>query len=76
MGICEPGADPGMADAVDVSAGRDPAKGGGNDGVPGDRNRVHRSGGGRRGETAGRARVGSSGATMGNGTTRGKGVQR
>ena len=47
----------GMADALDIGAGRAPAEGGGNDGVPGDRNRIHRSDGGRRGETAGRARV-------------------
>ena len=50
-----------MADAVDRGAGRDPAEGGGNDGVPGDRHRIHRSDGGRRGETAGRARVGGVG---------------
>ena len=67
----------GTADAVEIVAGTAPAEGGGNDGIPGDRNRVHRPGGRRRDAAADRARVvGSWRSTVGNGFLRGKGVRR
>jgi len=66
-----------MADAEDVGAGRDPAKGGGNDGVPGDRNRIHRSGGPCGDEAAYGSRVKNShGSNAGIATTGGNGVRR
>ena len=75
--ICRAGTASGTSDAVEVVAGRAPAEGGGNDGIPGDRNRVHRPGGRRRGADAGRARVGGSRRSDGwNGYLRGKGVRR
>ena len=58
--ICWAGTGSGTADAVEIVAGTAPAEGGGNDGIPGDRNRVHRPGGRRRDADAGRARVGGS----------------